>query len=1104
VGYERKSMQILGGGFSMLPPGDKVPVTDYLLAQNWRSDALGKLHSRAGYPQQFSIPGAGIAHSASDSGGAMSAYYVACNSAIANPAGSVYYNSNPAPIATGFDGRRVAFAAMNGFEWIMNRGRQGRHSAAAGWETWTLSAPPASPTAAAAVSGGVVASVVYAYAATGNPAYVHSLTIAGVVYSFVENGYSAAQIPLVIASLASQDPNCSVTYPGSGPNVTIAPIAANVLIPVSGSDGNPDTNLGTGIITSLPNGTYQYYITFQSTDLSLESNPSPASAAVTVAGQPVQVTIPAADAPKDPRIGFVNIYRTGGNLGQAYRVGQVTSTVAAPATGFLDTIPDLQATENGVVMPVDNDPPPAAAGMIGPHYSRLLAWSTALHKNRLFWTPVDLPQYWPGASDEQEGNWVDVGLDDEEILWCSIHGNLTVIYKERSIWVLIGDPDTGSLGQSYEGLGLANAFALAPAGEIDYFVGPNGLYLFDMDKVQAIAGNLLPLFNQSIVNGGALTRPGSVLPGSANNSTSTAPYAIALGHALGRLYVAYAENAAAAQWNLLVFDEGPLPEIQASLYAGKSGRWFYNRTAAPGATGFFGFFFDGTSMLGLTGSPGGTAIALSVSDFRNFQKTDNGAALECVYQSHYEDAGLPDNDKVWLEVAIDYEFEAGVAANVTARFNTGALPAIALGALAAGPRTTVSFRLSPDDIADPDAQDGVLAKNMAVVIDATATGSAVIHNVYLYYYPEERLAVMASTLPTDLGVAKDKEAKELQLDILATSVASVAVRSDLPGNALALRHSFAIAPHGGRAALKFPFDVTEGYIWQVAISGGPFRLYSARLLMRQIGIAVEGYESEAGFRWDSMETPLADGDVVTVDQLRFEMESGGASSVELFTDLAGETQTSKGVYALTNGPATRAWATVPLPEGIEARSVRVQVTGDAGYRIYRAQVRSNRIGRFLMGTAPDGLEDAFNTLEFDFQTERFKAYKRLEIDLRAADVVTVEVITSQDGDKLAPVYAPAIYTPNGRETILVPLVPGLRGRLVRVRLSSPSPARVYHLRVWARTLTDPKASWDWLDYPMETSQVVPTWTDIMDSGGADETPSSWEFADIPFEVTEGA
>jgi hypothetical protein len=951
--------------------------------------------------------------------------------------------------------------------------------------------------------------------------YVHSLTIAGVQYSFAQGSNPQASLPVIIASLAAADPNCAVTYPGTGQDVTITAVVQNTVVQVSGSGGNPTVNLANGSVTSLPNGTYQFYVTYQNLDGSLESNPSPVSNSVTVVNQPIDVTLvsappPPNDAPTDSRVAYVNIYVTGGTLGQAYRAGQLPSTVASPATVFQFNVSDLTVTDNGIVMPVDNDPPPAAAGLGGPQWSRLYAWSTVAHPNRLFYTEPNLPQYWPGSSDEQVGNWVDVGLDQENILWCSFHTNLTVIYKERSIWMLIGDPATGTLEPVYDGKGIVNAFALAPAGQIDYFIAPNGLCLFDMSQVHEISNQILPLFNQSIPNTGPLTPPGSILPGAPGSWNISSTYAVAIGHAMGRLYVSYAElGNAEPQYNLLVFDEGPEPERQAFV-APRTGRWFYHRNTIPNTLGMFGFFFDGTNMLGLTGSPsGGAAAGYSLADFRNFFTADlGGTAIQCVYQSHYEDCGLPDNDKQWLEVAVDFEFAGGASANVYAGFNNGTIAPALVGSLTAGARRTLSFGFSPGQLPAQDA--GVLARNVSVLINANCAGRAVIHNIYLFYYVEARLAAVASTLPTDLGVGKVKECKEMELDIDASTAASgvgVALVSDLPGNALATRHSITVT-QAGRALLKYPFPTAQGYLWQAAFvgAGGPFRLYSARLLMRVIGVYVEGYESAAGFVWDSMQIALGAGEVSTLDQLRFEMEASGASSVQLFTDLPGEASVSHGTFTLTAGPAGRAWVTVPLPEGIEARSVQVQVTGAANYRLYRAQVRHFRIGRFLMGMAPDGLPDAFNTLEFDLQAEHRNMFKRIEVDMRADGVVLMQVMTDQDGDKIAPIYAPALATPNGRTAVLVVLPPGVRGRLLRIRLSSAAPpgvgftaqtTRVYGIRVWTRRVNDAQAAWGWMSFPLEASEVLPTWVDIMDQ--ADGTAANWQWIDLPLNdlVTSG-
>lgn len=1160
MGYERKSLQILGGGFNMLPPTDKVPITDYLLAQNWRVDALGRLVSRAGYAPKISIAGAGIAHSAGSSGGVASPLYVGCNSGVTNPTSAVYYNQNATPIATGFDGNRIGFASQNGFMWVMNRGNQGRHSVANGWESWNLTPPPASPTVAAGSSPSPTSSATYTYgfvgttiaaSITGGPwtstpasmagitigmnlsvsnsdfshyevvvvtgttgttfdatyttsktgpgilvgfaDYVHSLTIAGATYSFAQNGYADSQIALVIAGLAGTDPNCSVTYAGTGNNVVITPIPPNILIPISGSDGNTPENLASGSITSLPNGTYQFYLTFVSADLSLESNPSAASDPVTVVSQAIVVTIPGADAPVDARIGFVRIYATGGTLLQPYQIGQVASTSGSPATTFTDTIPDLQATANGVVMPTTNDPPPPAAGIIGPYFSLLLAWSTAAKVNRLFWTNAGLPQYWPGSADAQVGNWVDVGDDGEAIVWCSIHTNMLVIYKERTIWMMIGSsPSTATLEKVYEGCGLVGQFALAPAGMIDYFVGANGLNVFDMNAVHEVSGAILPIFNQNLSNNGELTPPGSVLAGTANNSTSTAAYAIALGHANGKLYVSYPDKG--GDRCTMVYNEGNQPETNAYIGA-QPGKWFYHRNA--GGLGFFGFLFDGTAMLGLSGPLGGAAVGWNVDDFRGFLVEDpDTAAISCVYQSHYENCGQPDNPKIWLEVVIDIEL-AGDSASVYAGFNGGILALTSIGTISASGRSQTSFALG-----------GPLTKNVsiAVVVPATA-GVVILHNVYIYFYLEERYALAAYTLPSDLGVGKIKQCKEVELDINnAVGTATLHVASDLPGNAMAVRETITIPLGTQRRIYKFPFATIEGLLWQVAVTASGanvFQLYGARVLMRVMAVYVEGYESTAGFVWDSMQQDLGDGDVKTFDQIRFDMEAGGASTVTMLTDLPGESFSIRAnSLALTAGGTSRAWVTVPLPDpygasAIEGRSVQLQVTGNTGFKLYKAQVRANRVGRYLMGTAPDSANDAFTTLEFDFASERAKVFKRLEIDMRANGTVFFTIITDQSGT-LATISGPTGLAASGRQTVMLPMPPGVRGRLMRLILTSTAAARIYKIRVWTRPLSEPNGNWKWEDFPLETSDVVASWKDLI----AEETTPVWQWVDIPFTVTD--
>ncbi len=78
-------------------------------------------------------------------------------------------------------------------------------------------------------------------------------------------------------------------------------------------------------------------------------------------------------------------------------------------------------------------------------------------------------------------------------------------------------------------------------------VAPNGLRVATADGTKEGAEAIAPLFNSSIVNTGPLSLPGSILPGPDFLATSLDVYSAALGYAMGKLYVAYAEQVASGR-----------------------------------------------------------------------------------------------------------------------------------------------------------------------------------------------------------------------------------------------------------------------------------------------------------------------------------------------------------------------------------------------------------------------------------------------------------------------------------------------------------------------------------------------------------------------------
>jgi hypothetical protein len=172
--------------------------------------------------------------------------------------------------------------------------------------------------------------------------------------------------------------------------------------------------------------------------------------------------------------------------------------------------------------------------------------------------------------------------------------------------------------------------------------------------------------------------------------------------------------------------------------------------------------------------------------------------------------------------------------------------------------------------------------------------------------------------------------------------------------------------------------------------------------------------------------------------------------------------------------------------------VRLIVSSATGFRLYRAQVRAGRVGRYLSAQG-----DALSTLEFDSASERLKAYHKLELDLRTDATVTLTVLANRDGQMVS-VYSVPISTNGVRNTIYLPLPPGIRGRLLRLRISaSGTAARIYKLRVWARPLNEPQSKWAWEDYPLEESEVLPEWKDIP----IPPTPAEFSWADLPVAPT---
>ena len=785
-----------------------------------------------------------------------------------------------------------------------------------------------------------------------------------------------------------------------------------------------------------PNGTYQFYVTFLANGI--ESNPGPASDPFTITqsasilGQlPVQLdNLPIST---DPTVNQRNVYATGGTLGQGYLVASVYDNTTDTVLYYEG---DDVVTEEGIAMEVDHDPPPDFRGIAGPYFSRILGFSSVDHPNRLWWTKPTQPGFFPGASSSI-GQWVDVGDDGEKILRVTLHARMAVIYKEHSIWRLIGDPDTGYLEQCAVRIGaLLGAGAVVNAGGVDYFATYNGVYRFDLDNAVKISGKVDPIFDERF----PAIDAGVIIPPLVRAFAASCVMELVNGEVMlfypDQSYqdpnTALKYNIAADAWAREKFNyEFGVALIQSTLYPADNGLTWWAGIQA-------GYLF---------------AIGF------NTAVTDDGVPIHVAFQSGYHDQGLPNSDKVYTELVIEYQGSAGDSLSVGVYYDDGAsnesLTALA-GAQSGGPdqqgaKQTAQYRLSP-------STDGKTARNMSLRIEGDLShGEFVVHAMYLYYYPEARLALSAITIPLDFGTNKVKQVRELELDVdTSLGVASADVFTDLPGNAIAVRDTRAVAASGGRRNFNLPLlsggaaATFEGRLLRLALtSAAGFRLYSARLLMRILGVYVEGYEGAAGFSWDSQEQSFTPGKIGRARELELEIDTrGGDVTASLLSDLPGNAMATRTAPVVNTGGAGRRIVKLPLPANVEGRLYELRLSGSATYVLFGARIELLAVGVYI--EAYEAAAGAvYDSREIDFGSQKLKDARELEVDLETTGAVTVTLYGDASGQGPAARFTASVTTgSSGRRKINLPLTvsgqeSAVEARLWRLVISGVNAFRLY-------------------------------------------------------------
>jgi hypothetical protein len=864
----REEQRVLAGSLNVLTPSDKTPENDAIDLLNFRVDQAGVLRGTEAFSTLVNVALNVPVHTLMrldtftttkayakglltiDFGGSP-AYLIGAGDKL-----YCQYTAGLAPLvllASGFSGNPLSIVLFNGTFWILDSVKQVKLDSlnlSNGSGTIVTSWLPAAPTtpvvAVANTSGDGPLSGTYTYYVTyvgrsgvdfslleSAPGPGVTLAAAGGVVSILglpyqpnlegirlyRSGGSLAHSylvaifsfvpsqPLWASYLTPDYPNINQAWWDTRSDALISGVG--VVMPTSGAIGAPSAPTaavsamsGFPIVSGLV-GTYQYYLTFVNS-AGLETNPSPVSAAVTPSNGMVDLTLPVSPDPDTVRR---RIYRTGGTLGNAYQVTELTDNTT---TSFTDGISDLAITELGIAMPTTNDPPPTggtSVGMVGPYLNRLLAWKDG----RLFWSQEGVPLF-PGSEDgSATGNWADVGLPDDWIVAITLHPRLAVIYKQRVIWRLEGDPDTGTLEGTDASAGALGKNAVANGGTVDYVLSQDGLFLFDLDQLQKICGKVDPIFT-SAVNWLAL--------GAQDLSTPIWSLAAPFARPFPPVVCAYLNG------TVLVSDGVET----ALLYHVETGRWTrfstglgYPITAiAPWGSAYEYWIGDSRGNLSAAILPGGGIVAGSAPN---------------VWQTRFLDQGLGDQDKYYQEVVLDAELN-GKTATVYLFFDNSA---------AAPPRSAVldPFKATFTGtvrqkfyIPLPEDLDGQPRISVRVELDESLTFvRPAIHGLYIYWSPEARDGVSFGTRVLDFHSEWIKTARRLAIDCKGTI--TLAIATDQPGEltATVFFKTIDAGPVRNIVQVRLPPNI-RGRNWIVSVVTGSqstARVYSLRAWMRTIG-----------------------------------------------------------------------------------------------------------------------------------------------------------------------------------------------------------------------------------------------------------------------------
>jgi hypothetical protein len=603
--------------------------------------------------------------------------------------------------------------------------------------------------------------------------------------------------------------------PPGVPTLTDGGVDGAALVPAV---GNPPE------VGGLPNEALYYYVTWQYGTLG-ESNPStvatvitPATITPAVAGSIVRITMP---TPPATATGW-HIYRKVSST--VYRLNEgvidIARTYVDDYGDEIHTHSDTKLLQLGIIMEGDHDAAPAARVIADQVYNgRILVASSAAHPNRIWWTPALQPGFFRAAANPNEGDWVDCGTDSgDAVLAMVCHPNMTVIYRQRSIWRNVGDFGAGNGGRLevvVPDIGTVGVRGVVATSLGDYFIASDGVYRFS-DWAQKVSQKVDPVFR------GLATENLPTL-GTAYRSQ------MAIGYKNGRLWVSYPNSAGAMAHSLVGHIE--------------TQRWFNN------PIGYGAFLDTGTAFLGA--GPGVFSL-----------ESTYGGGTVLGFQSEYQDCGKPDHQKTFADLVVIHNTQ-GITLTVKVRKDRNVFPTVAGVPTDEFTLTTITSTVLTREViplvspltyaaGHPELGTPIKARNLSIRITgngAPTTPIVIETPMLLHYYEEAREAKSFDSDETDHGIPEVKTVDQVEFDIDSPNAgALLQVYSDKPGGAVVAREGSgqAIPQTVGRQAQRIVLTApADGRLLRYTVTDpNTHKIYGVRARVLPIGEYLDGTVGE--------------------------------------------------------------------------------------------------------------------------------------------------------------------------------------------------------------------------------------------------------------------